>query len=67
MTKTDKSFSLFDFCKRRADELIEKTEDESFKVYLLGLQNKKIIQPNRFYPKPDFLDYHYQKFLNIIK
>jgi hypothetical protein len=47
-----------------SDEMIEKTEDESFKCYLLGLQNKKLILPNRFYPKPDFLDYHYQKYLN---
>lgn len=46
-----------------SDEMIEKTEDESFKTYLLGIQNKKLIQPNRFYPKPEFLDYHYQKFL----
>lgn len=47
-----------------SDEMIEKTEDESFKCYLLGLQNKKLILPNRFYPKPDFLDYHYQKYLS---
>ena len=47
-----------------SDEMIEKTEDKSFKDYLLGLQNKKLILPNRFYPKPEFLDYHYQKFLN---
>lgn len=47
-----------------SDEMIEKTEDESFKCYLLGLQNKKLILPNRFYPKPVFLDYHYQKYLN---
>lgn len=47
-----------------SDEMIEKAEDESFKCYLLGLQNKKLILPNRFYPKPDFLDYHYQKYLS---
>lgn len=47
-----------------SDEMIEKTEGESFKCYLLGLQNKKLILPNRFYPKPDFLDYHYQKYLS---
>lgn len=47
-----------------SDEMIEKTEDKSFKDYLLGLQSKKLILPNRFYPKPDFLDCHYQKFLN---
>lgn len=47
-----------------SEEFIEKTEDESFKHYLFGLQNKKLILPDRFYPKPDFLDYHYQKYLN---
>lgn len=47
-----------------SDEMIEKAGDEPFKAYLIGLQNKKLIQPNRFYPKPEFLDCHYQKFLN---
>lgn len=47
-----------------SDEMIEKTADESFKKYLHGLQNKKLILPDRFYPRPDFLDCHYQKFLN---
>lgn len=46
-----------------SEEMIEKTEDESFKDYLLGLQNKKLILPDRFYPKQEFLDYHYRKFL----
>ena len=46
-----------------SDKMIEKTEDEAFKDYLLGLQNKKLILPNRFYPNRDFLDYHYQKYL----
>ncbi|HBC28292.1 MAG TPA: restriction endonuclease [Prevotellaceae bacterium] len=46
-----------------SEELIENTEDKTFKEYLLGLQNKKLVLPNRFYPKPDFLDYHYQKYL----
>ncbi len=46
-----------------SEEMIENTEDDSFKDYLQGLQNKKLILPNRFYPKKEFLDYHYQKFL----
>ena len=46
-----------------SDEMIEKTEDESSKHYLIRLQNKKLFLPDRFYPKPDFLDFHYQKFL----
>lgn len=50
-----------------SDEMIEKTGDESFKSYLLGLQNKKLILPNRFYPKKDFLDYHYEKYLTIVR
>lgn len=47
-----------------SDEMIEKAEDDSFKDYLHGLQNKKLSLPNRFFPKPEFLDYHYQNFLN---
>lgn len=46
-----------------SDEMIEKTEDENFKEYLVGLHNKKLILPCRFYPKPEFLDFHYQKYL----
>lgn len=47
-----------------SDEMIEKTEDSSFKNYLLELRNKKLLLPNRFYPKREFLDCHYQKYLN---
>ena len=47
-----------------SDEMIVKTEEEPFKVYLIGLQNKKLMLPDRFYPKKEFLDYHYQKYLN---
>ena len=47
-----------------SEEMIEQTKDKSFRDYLLGLQNKKIIMPNRFYPRPSFLDRHYQKYLN---
>lgn len=47
-----------------SEEMIEKTENESFKQYLLGIHDKKLILPDRFCPKPDFLDYHYQKYLN---
>lgn len=54
-----------DYCVIISDELIEKAEDESLRSYLASLKNKKLILPNRFYPNPDFLDYHYQKFLQI--
>ncbi len=47
-----------------SEKMIEQTEDESFRDYLLSLQNKMLILPNRFYPQKDFLDYHYQKYLN---
>ncbi len=46
-----------------SDEMTEKTEDNSFKEYLLGLKNKRLLLPNRFLPKQEFLDYHYQKYL----
>lgn len=46
-----------------SEEMIERTEDGTFKDYLRGLQNRKLIMPNRFYPNPDFLDDHYRRFL----
>ena len=53
-----------EYCIIISDEMIVKTEEESFKEYLIGLQNKKLMLPDRFYPKKEFLDYHYQKYLN---
>ena len=47
-----------------SDVLLDKTENGDFKNYLIGLDNKKIILPNRFCPKQDFLEYHYRKYLN---
>lgn len=47
-----------------SDEMIDKTKEESFRSYLEGLQNKKISMPNRFFPKREFLDIHYRKYLN---
>ncbi len=46
-----------------SEEMIERTEDGTFKDYLRGLQNRKLIMPNRFYPNPDFLDDHYRRFM----
>ena len=45
-------------------ELLDKTDDDPFREYLLSTRNKKLTLPTRFYPKQDFLDHHYQKYLN---
>ncbi len=47
-----------------SDELLESSKEPNFKGYLIGLQRKKIILPNRFFPNREFLDYHYQQYLN---
>lgn len=46
-----------------SEEMIEKTEDKTFKNYLVSLQKKKIYLPDRFCPSQEFLDCHYQKYL----
>ncbi len=47
-----------------SEEMLDKAGEGAFKDYLLGLRNRRLLLPNRFYPKREFLDRHYQKFLN---
>ena len=47
-----------------SDELLGKTAKGTFRDYLVKLQSQKLILPSRFFPKQDFLDCHYQKYLN---
>ena len=47
-----------------SEEMIEQTEDDTFKDYLAGLQGRKLFLPDRFCPNPVFLDAHYQKYLS---
>lgn len=40
-------------------------EDDKFYDYLCNLNNKQIILPNRFQPNKEYLDKHYQKYLQV--
>lgn len=46
-----------------SDRMLAGTVDQNFTSYLSNLNGRKILLPSRFYPKRDFLDIHYQKFL----
>lgn len=46
-----------------SEKMLSDIEEQNFKLYLNNLNGQKIMLPNRFYPKREFLDLHYQKFL----
>lgn len=46
-----------------SDRMLAGIVDQNFTSYLSNLNGRKILLPSRFYPKRDFLDIHYQKFL----
>lgn len=54
-----------DFRLDISDELIQNTKEDSFRIYLKGLIGKKIMLPNKFLPKREFLDIHFQKYKSI--
>ncbi len=45
-----------------SDELLQNTEDKAFYIYLKGLKGKEIVKPDKFLPKKEFLDIHYNKY-----
>lgn len=47
-----------------SDVLIHSTDNEKFKQYLVGLNNTKITQPDKFYPQKELLEIHYNYFRN---
>ena len=47
-----------------SEELLVTTHDEKFKKYLSLIDGQTIIAPSKFAPNKDFLDAHYQKYLN---
>ena len=47
-----------------SDELLQNTTDDKFKKYLKSINGGKIIMPNKFFPKKEFLQAHYEKFKN---
>lgn len=47
-----------------SDELLQNTTDDKFKKYLKSINGGKIIMPNKFFPKKELLQAHYEKFKN---
>lgn len=47
-----------DFRVILSDLLLKKSKDEFVKKYFLDYHEKEIKKPNRFLPKPDFMQYH---------
>lgn len=45
-----------------SEELLQNTSDDTFMNYLSGLNGKKIIMPNKFYPNKDLLAMHYEQY-----
>lgn len=47
-----------------SDELLQNTVDNKFRKYLECINGEKIIMPNKFLSKKEFLQVHYEKFKN---
>ena len=47
-----------------SDELLQNTVDNKFRKYLECINGEKIILPNKFLSKKEFLQVHYEKFKN---
>lgn len=45
-----------------SDKMIENAEESTFKEYLCGINGRKIISPDKFQPKKEFLEIHYEQF-----
>lgn len=49
-----------------SEQMIDGTKDEEVQHYLIGLQHKKILLPNKFAPDVDLLAMHHELFLKSI-
>ncbi len=47
-----------------SDEMFSHTENGNFKDYLLSVNGSKLTMPDRFLPRQDLLQWHYEKYLN---
>lgn len=45
-----------------SDRLLEATQEAEFRHYLMGLNGGNIMLPDKFMPRREFLDVHYQQF-----
>lgn len=48
-----------------SDELLTSTTDVVFQNYLVGLCDRKIIMPDKFFPQKEFLEINYKKYKSI--
>lgn len=46
-----------------SNEMIDGTCDDDYRDYLKNINGKKLQMPTRFYPNPEFLEIHYNRFL----
>lgn len=56
-----------DMIVKISDELLECTTDSNFKGYLITLQNKKILQPEKFPPDTELLSIHYEHYKRLMQ
>ena len=49
---------------RVSEELLEKTDDKAFRLYLKETDGRALRLPDRFLPRPDFLEAHYRKYVS---
>ena len=45
-----------------SDQMMDGTKDEDFRIYLLGIQGRKIHMPDKFMPSHELLAIHYEEF-----
>lgn len=55
-----------DFVIIVSNEMIENTENNTlFREYLVNLNGQKIIMPDKFHPRKDLLEFHYEQYKQI--
>lgn len=54
-----------DYILKISDSFIESASEKAIESYLRKKNNTKIILPERFVPKPAFLEKHYNSYLNV--
>jgi len=47
-----------DYTVKVSAELLQRSDDQSVRKYFTGYHNQKIIEPQRFFPDREFLEYH---------
>lgn len=45
-----------------SDQMLDGTKDDNFRIYLMGIQGRKIYMPDKFTPERDLLASHYEEY-----